>query len=147
MAVGVRTQDLRKVYNSAPPLGAAGGFIARAEARGGKQPKTQIPALGRLSLEVLPGEIFCLLGPNGAGKSTTVGVLTTRVSDLGSSMDRRPRCVEGAGPGQALDWSCAATSEPGFFSHRPRDPGFSRRLFRDRFQAQKRARRRLAGKI
>src|SRR6266571_4336895 len=79
MAVGVRTQDLRKVYNSAPPLGAAGGFIARAEARGGKQPKTQIPALGRLSLEVLPGEIFCLLGPNGAGKSTTVGVLTTRV--------------------------------------------------------------------
>ncbi len=34
MAVGVRTQDLRKVYNSAPPLGAAGGFIARADAKG-----------------------------------------------------------------------------------------------------------------
>src|SRR5579862_6696017 len=79
MAVGVRTQDLRKVYNSAPPLGAAGGFIARADAKGGKQPKTQIPALNGLSLEVQAGEIFCLLGPNGAGKSTTVGVLTTRV--------------------------------------------------------------------
>src|SRR6202158_6596374 len=79
MAVGIRTQDLRKVYHSAPPLGAAGGFIARADAKGGKQTRSEIPALDGLSLEVLPAGIFGRLVPNGAGKSTTVGVLTTRV--------------------------------------------------------------------
>jgi ABC-2 type transport system ATP-binding protein len=78
MAVGIRTLDLRKVFSSAPPL-AAGGIIARGEARGSKQPKPQITALDGLSLDVNGGEIFGLLGPNGAGKSTTVGVLTTRV--------------------------------------------------------------------
>ena len=78
MAVGVRTEDLRKVYSSAPPM-AATGIMARPSAKDPKQPKPQITALNGLTLEVLPGEIFGLLGPNGAGKSTTVGVLTTRV--------------------------------------------------------------------
>ena len=44
------TQDLRKVYSAAPPLGAGGGLVGRADAKDGKQPKAQIPALDGLSL-------------------------------------------------------------------------------------------------
>jgi len=84
MVAGIRTRDLRKVYNSAPPVAAGtGGFSFGAPKAKGKQPRPEIVALYGISLDILPGEIFCLLGPNGAGKSTTVGVLTTRVRPTG----------------------------------------------------------------
>jgi len=85
MGLGIRTQDLRKVYTSPPPAaaGAAAGFMfTAAKARRGRnsnKKKPEIVALDGVSLDVQPGEVFGLLGPNGAGKSTTAGVLTTRV--------------------------------------------------------------------
>ncbi len=86
MAIGLRTEDLRKIYNSAPPFAAGGVGVPRSSAssdKPGKQGKPEIVALDGISLQVEGGEIFGLLGPNGAGKSTTVGVLTTRVRPSG----------------------------------------------------------------
>jgi ABC-2 type transport system ATP-binding protein len=84
MIAGIRTQNLRKIYTSLPPLASGGGFgFGAARTKGKKQPKPEIVALDGISLEVAPGEIFGLLGPNGAGKSTTVGILTTRVRPTG----------------------------------------------------------------
>src|SRR3982750_278060 len=36
-----------------------------------------VTAVGGISFEVRPGEIFAFLGPNGAGKTTTIQMLTT----------------------------------------------------------------------
>ena len=77
MPAGIRTQELRKVFSTPPPLGVGGGFVPRRKNK--DQPAREIVALDGLSLDVEGGEIFGLLGPNGAGKSTTVGILTTRV--------------------------------------------------------------------
>ena len=81
MQAGIRTEQLRKVYTTPPPVGGQtrGAFSGARRGKGGRKPAYEVAALDGVSLEVRPAEIFGLLGPNGAGKSTTVGVLTTRI--------------------------------------------------------------------
>jgi ABC-2 type transport system ATP-binding protein len=94
MESAIRTRDLRKVYNTAPPA-AAGRGDSSAGGKRGKEPKPQIIAVDGLNLDVAPGQIFGLLGPNGAGKSTTVGILTTRVRPTSGSAWIGPHDVWG----------------------------------------------------
>jgi ABC-2 type transport system ATP-binding protein len=78
--------------SAGPAPGAAAKPLGRAPTPAGREgplirtvgltkvyPGNPSPAVDRLDLEVMPGEIFGLLGPNGAGKTTTAGMLTTRV--------------------------------------------------------------------
>jgi ABC-2 type transport system ATP-binding protein len=85
MGIGIRIENLRKVYDTPPPSAARGGgfsFMAQRSAgpkeKKEKKKKFEVVALDDISLEMRAGEVFGLLGPNGAGKSTTIGVLTTR---------------------------------------------------------------------
>jgi len=83
MGIGMRLEDLRKVYDSPPPSAARGGAFSFGLVRSGPgdrgRKKFETVALDGIALEIRAGEIFGLLGPNGAGKSTTIGILTTRI--------------------------------------------------------------------
>jgi len=82
MGIGIRIDNLRKVYDTPPPSAARGGGFSftgqRAAGSKEKKKRFEVVAIDGISLTMGAGEVFGLLGPNGAGKSTTIGVLTTR---------------------------------------------------------------------
>ena len=81
MGIGIRIEELRKVYDTPPPSAARGAGFSFTPVRSGgakEKKKFEVVALNDITLEIRAGEVFGLLGPNGAGKSTTIGILTTR---------------------------------------------------------------------
>jgi ABC-type multidrug transport system ATPase subunit len=64
MSLGIRTENLKKTYTSAPPIASAGmRMAARSSGFRRKKQATPIVALARISLDIKPGEIFGLLDP------------------------------------------------------------------------------------
>ena len=70
----IQVQSLSKTYQK-KTIKKEAGFLARL-LPSGKETET-LTAVGGISFDIQPGEIFGLLGPNGAGKTTTIKMLCT----------------------------------------------------------------------
>ncbi len=69
-----------------PPPPAAFGGQAVIQATDLVKTFGEVTAVGGITFEVRPGEIFAFLGPNGAGKTTTIQMLTTLLRPTSGSV-------------------------------------------------------------
>jgi hypothetical protein len=70
MGIGIRIEELRKVYDTPPPMAARGAGFSWGGARAGPQreeEEVRSPGARRHLARDPSGEVFGLLGPNGAG--------------------------------------------------------------------------------
>jgi ABC-2 type transport system ATP-binding protein len=103
------------------------------------------PALNKLSLEIVPGEIFALLGQNGAGKSTLINILCGITKPTAGSIriagydalksSRAARAIIGLVPQELISdghhtvWRSVAFSR-GLFG-KPPDRGYLTKVLQD----------------
>jgi len=94
MVAGIRTRDLRKVYNSAPPVARRHGrLLLRGAETVRQRAQAQIVALDGISLDIQPGEIFCLLARTEPA-SPNRRVLTRAFARPAPGLHRRPRRLQ-----------------------------------------------------
>ncbi len=151
MGIGIRIENLRKVYDTPPPSAARGvGFPSGRNGRRDRRRRKRSSKWSRLRM---------CRSKSGRAKSSACWGRTARANPPRSAssprarahrrprLRRRVRRVEAAGGGQAADRRGAPAAQSGFRPDGARDPAISRGLFRPEQARLHPAHGRVAGEV